>query len=333
MTSLLTSANGGQAPLIVVLGASGYIGSATTAALARSGARVRAVARRRANVPSDLADRVEVRCADLSVPSAVHTVVGDADIVINLVAPLTDTDSWRGVGDQEASEALNRGLIVEIVTALSTQRGSPRPVLVFAGTTGQVGAPQDPHIDGSEVDRPVTPYGDLKLGAERELLRASADKGITGLSLRLPTVFGHSHRGYAPDRGVTAAMIRRAMTGRPLPMWNNASVRRDLIHVDDVADALVAAVTHAGPLNGRHWLVGTGVSTTIEELFTTIAEEVSLHTGRERVPVISVPAPESATPTDFQSFEIDSSSFRSVTGWQPKVDLRSGLRHSVREFR
>jgi nucleoside-diphosphate-sugar epimerase len=60
-----------------------------------------------------------------------------------------------------------------------------------------------------------------------------------------------------------------------------------------------------------------------------IADLVATHTGRPPVPVISVPPPDGVTVTDLRSMVVDSSAFRSVTGWAPQVPLRDALRRTV----
>src|SRR5581483_11912046 len=98
-------------------------------------------------------------------------------------------------------------------------------------------------------------------------------------------------------------------------------------HVSDVADAFVAALDHADALAGRHWLLGTGRGERLVDVFRTIAELVSVHTGRAPVPVVPVSPPPHATPTDTRSVVIDSTAFRSATGWRPRVPLRPALGH------
>ncbi|MFD0661058.1 NAD-dependent epimerase/dehydratase family protein [Thermocatellispora tengchongensis] len=185
-------------------------------------------------------------------------------------------------------------------------------------------------IDGTEPDAPVSVYGRHKLGAERALKQASAEGVLRGVVLRLPTVFGQGPASVAPDRGVCATMIRRALAGEPLTMWHDGTVERDLLYVEDAARAFLAALDHADALAGRHWVVGTGVGTPLRALFTRIAELVAAATGAPPVPVASVPAPPEAAATDSVGYAIDSSAFRAATGWRPEVSLDDGLAATVR---
>jgi len=96
-----------------------------------------------------------------------------------------------------------------------------------------------------------------------------------------------------------------------------------------VAGALVAATDHVPELAGRSWLLGTGHGAPLGEVFTTVAELVAEHTGKPPVSVVSVQPPEHAEAGDFRSVTIDSSAFRAVTGWSPRVPLEEGLRRTV----
>jgi nucleoside-diphosphate-sugar epimerase len=189
--------------------------------------------------------------------------------------------------------------------------------------------PTTTRIDGTEPDDPVTEYDRQKLAAERAFTAATADGVLRGITLRLATLFGHSPMSHHADRGVVATMIRKALAGEPLTMWNDGTVARDLLYLDDAVDAFLAALDHPDALAGRHWLVGAGKAVSIAELFSEIAAAVAIHTGRSPVPVVSVPAPEHATAADFQSFDSDPSAFHRVTGWQAQLPLRAALLRTV----
>ncbi|MDF5759271.1 NAD-dependent epimerase/dehydratase [Spongiactinospora sp. TRM90649] len=318
-------------PLVVVLGASGFIGSPVTRALAKRPIRLRLVARRPTPVPEGGVADIEVRTADLTEEGALADLVEGADAVFHLVA-YTD-GGWRVADGDTMAERINVGLARELVEAIRSRPspGKP-PVVLYAGTKTQVGHPPGDRIDGTEPDNPVSPYGRQKLAAETALKEATAEGVLRAVSLRLPTVYGHGPESTATDRGVAATMMRRAMAGDRLTMWSDGSVRRDLVYIDDVVDAFLTALDHADELAGRHWLVGGGASVPLGELFTEIAALVAERTGRPPVPVVSVPPPDNADPTDMSNQEMDSTAFRNITGWRPKTLLRDGLARTATEL-
>ncbi|MEU0247487.1 NAD-dependent epimerase/dehydratase family protein [Streptomyces sp. NPDC006235] len=318
-------------PRVTVLGASGLIGCALTRRLARLPIRLRAVARRPTPVPAGAVADVDVRTADLLAPGELARAVEGSDAVVHLVAHMVGTTRWRLEADDALAERVNRGLMTDLVDALAgTPRRGPAPVVLFAGTISQVGLAGRTRIDGSEHDAPAGAYDRQKLAAEETLKHATAQGLLRGISLRMPTVFGHEPESHAPDRGVVSTMIRRALAGERLTLWHDGTVLRDLIHVDDVARAFAAALRHPDALAGGHWLIGGGNTTHLGEVFATIAELVSRQTGLPPVPVVSVRPPEKAEATDFHSYEVDSSAFREITGWRPRIALTEGLARTVR---
>ncbi|MET7713176.1 NAD-dependent epimerase/dehydratase [Streptomyces sp. NPDC005407] len=316
-------------PLITLLGATGFLGSAVLRELARRPVRIRAVSRRPAAVPAGARAEVEVRTADLTEPGEMAAAVDGADIIMHTVLYSAATSTWRIEDGDTAAERVNVGLIRDLVDVLADKKDGPRTKVLFTGTVGQAGPCDKDVLDGTETDRPAGEYDRQKLAAER-LLLAADDRGVLlGTSLRLPTVFGYGPDSVARDRGVVSAMARRALAGEPITMWHDGTVRRDLLYVEDVARGIVAAADHAEALAGRHWLLGTGVGRPLGGVFEEVAALVAERTGKSPVPVVSVEPPSHAEAGDFSSMTIDASAFRGVTGWTPGTPLTEALRSTV----
>ncbi|WP_433376185.1 NAD-dependent epimerase/dehydratase family protein [Streptosporangium sp. CA-115845] len=320
-------------PLVVVLGASGFVGSALVAELAGRDVRLRLVARRPAVVPpghtAEAEAEIEVRTADLTGAGQVAEAIAGADVVVNLLL-YTGGGTWRAAEDEAPGERVNVGVVRDIVAAVRAERrDGPPPVVLFPGSTSQVGPRAEARIDGTEPDAPVTAYDRQKLAAERELKAATAEGLLRGVTLRLGTVFGGRVSPTATDRGVVTTMVRRALAGEPLTVWGDGTAERDLLYVEDVAGAFLAALDHADSLAGRHWLIGTGGGRSVRDIFTDVAETVAARTGAPAVPVVSVPAPPDATGMDFHSVVADPVAFRTVTGWQARVPFREALERTV----
>lgn len=314
-------------PAVVVLGASGFVGSAVTAAFAGRPVRLRAVARRDSGPVLSPGSTAEVRRADLTDAGELAAAVEGADVIVHLVM---HGGGWRAAESDPAARAANVGVMENLCGILRERRPcGPPPLVLYAGAASQVGLTGGRPVDGGERDRPHTTYDAHKLAAERILLDATADGVVRGVSLRLPTVFGHTGAPHGADRGVVSFMVRRALAGEPLTLWHDGSVKRDLVHVDDIARAFTAALGHGGELAGRHWPLGAGRGDALGEVCRTVAELVALRLGRDPVPVVSVEPPSTAPATDFDSVTIDSAAYRAVTGWRPEIGLRDALERTV----
>lgn len=296
---------------VVVLGGSGFIGSAVVARFVAAGAVVRSVSRSgRPPVAG-----VEAVTADLTEPGRVAEVVADADVVLPLVL-YTGGGTYRvDGGEAEAAARVNVAVVRSVVEAAAGR------MVVFAGSTSQVGSGARQRVDGTETDVPTTEYDRQKCEAERVVLESG------GISLRLPTVYGPTP--LAVDRGVVTTMIRRALAGERLTVWGDGLMERDLVFVDDVANAFVEAVIHADRTAGRHWLLGTGRGVTVRELFETVSTSVSAHTGKPPVPVVSVPPPREATVMDVRSLVADPAAFTAASGWRATTPLHAGITATV----
>ncbi|NYT96206.1 NAD-dependent epimerase/dehydratase family protein [Salinispora sp. H7-4] len=200
--------------LVTVLGASGLIGSTVAAALAERPIRLRLVSRRPSAVPAGGRRSRYGRRSQR--PGRMAEVTAGSHAVVHLVALVPEGGTWRaaGKGGNEIQDDL--GITRDLIEALRRGRRSDRlPTTLFAGSTSQVGLPGRKFIDRTEPDRPVTPYDVRKLAAEKALKAATTEGALRGITLRLPTVFGHAPSLASPARGVVAAMARRALAGEP----------------------------------------------------------------------------------------------------------------------
>ncbi|ASU79084.1 NAD-dependent epimerase/dehydratase [Actinopolyspora erythraea] len=303
--------------MIALLGASGFIGNAVLRELRDRPARLRAVSTGGTpDTPPGAAEVEELR-TDLLQPGRAAAAIEEAEVIVHLVAHATGGSTWRSATSDPESERVNVGLIHDLVSALRQQRRSTPPVLLYASTA------QAATVSGASR------YAQQKREAER-ILREATDEGLVrGVILRLPTIYGQSGPAGPTGRGVVAAMIRRALAGQPLTMWHNGDVRRDLLHVEDVANAFATALDHHDALAGGTWPLGADRSEPLGDIFRTISGSVARHTGTPAVDVVTVPPPEHAEANDFRSDDIDSSEFRTRTGWHPRVALADGIDRTV----
>ena len=130
---------------------------------------------------------------------------------------------------------------------------------------------------------------------------------------------------YGPDDNfdlttshVIPALIRKAHEAklrgdRELVIWGTGAPRREFLHVDDAADALVHLMTHYA--SGEHVNVGVGSDLTVLELAKLIAGVVGF-TGE----IVTDTSKPDGTPRKL----LDISTLKNL-GWQPKIGLEQGL--------
>jgi UDP-glucose 4-epimerase len=111
---------------------------------------------------------------------------------------------------------------------------------------------------------------------------------------------------------VVAAFAAAAARGEQETIHGDGRQSRDLLYVDDAVDALVKATQRGGGLVVN---VGTGISTTVRELWTSIA-------GSDGPPARHGPA----RPDDVTRIALSPTRARIQLSWAPWTDLASGLR-------
>lgn len=103
-------------------------------------------------------------------------------------------------------------------------------------------------------------------------------------------------------------------------VWGSGTPRREFLHVDDLADALVHLLRDYSV--AEHINVGFGDDLTIRELAATIARTVGF-TGELRF--------DSSKPDGTLRKLLDSSRLL-ATGWSPRIALTEGLARTYRDF-
>lgn len=142
----------------------------------------------------------------------------------------------------------------------------------------------------------------------------------------MPTNMYGPNDNYHPENShVLPALLRRIHEAKEtdeekVVIWGTGTPRREFLHVDDLAEALVHLIQMDDPPN---WVnVGTGEDLTILELAKLIAKTVG-YQGR----IVTDPSKPDGTPRKLT----DISLLRS-TGWQPKIGLVDGLRRTYEDF-
>jgi nucleoside-diphosphate-sugar epimerase len=204
---------------ILVIGATGYIGSAVSERLRAAGHHVVALVRS-ADAP-DVPPGVEVRLGDLADPDSLHgAVTADVDGVVNLATPV------GAEADVAAAAAL-----------CSRLRGSDR-VLVYTSGTWVLGRTGPWPVDEDLDPDPIELVGH-RPDVERQVLGAAADR-VRAVVIRPGIVYG---RGSGIPR-LLVELAREHGVGRYV---GADDVHWPMVHVDDLADLFVAAVERAEP--------------------------------------------------------------------------------------
>ena len=169
---------------------------------------------------------------------------------------------------------------------------------------------------------PVGPrgvYDEAKRFAEAMTMAYHRFHGVDTRIVRIFNTYGPRMRPH--DGRVVSNFIVQALQGEPLTVYGDGGQSRSFCYVDDLIDGIVRLFERgtSEPTN-----IGNPVEFTVRQL----AEEVLRQTG-SRSPIVQEPLPVD----DPKVRQPDISRARSLLGWEPKVPLADGLRHTIGYFR
>jgi UDP-glucose 4-epimerase len=300
----------------LVTGGAGFIGSTLVDRLLAEGHEVDVVDDLSSGSMANLADargnpdhrfnfhRLDIRDAGLvelierRKPEVVFHLAAQIDVRVSVTDPVHDA-------------------MINVIGSLHVLEGARRAgtrKVVFASSGGTIyGAVADEDLPANEShpQRPLSPYGITKkvvgdyLFAYRELHQ------IEFTALALANVYGPRQDPHG-EAGVVAIFAGRLLRDEPCTIFGDGSQTRDYVFVDDVVDAFVRAADKG---DGLIINIGTGVETSVNDLYATMA----------RVAQVDRPATMAeARPGELARSSLDAGRAEMQLGWKPWTDLSAG---------
>lgn len=248
---------------VLVTGATGFVGRVLCARLAAAGAGVRAVSRVRKDGPWH--EHVALDIGDSNADIAAATV--GVDTVFHLAALTHDV---HGHADEASYTRINvdgTRRLTEAARSAGVRR------FVFLSSVKAMGEGGGDGMDESTPPAPVSAYGRSKLAAERVVHECGIAHTCV---LRSSLVYGPNVKGNL-ERMVRA--VKRG-TFPPLPDRRN---RRAMIHVDDLAEALMLAASRPAA-NAGTYVVTDGREYSTRNMYEWIVTALGGRLPRWHVP-------------------------------------------------
>jgi nucleoside-diphosphate-sugar epimerase len=170
----------------------------------------------------------------------------------------------------------------------------------------------------------LSEYADGKLRAEKIIMKKAEEvPHFSPTILRLTTIFGWSPRPRLDL--VTNLFAYQAVTERQVTIFGGGTQYRSLIHVRDVADALVTALDAPRYLRDRQLFhVGEEENNvTMRDLAQTV---------KKYVPDLTIKIDERSD-TDRRDYRISCRKIKNMLGWRAKYTVEVGVQEMVSKFR
>jgi len=227
-------------------------------------------------------------------------------------------DVRRSVADPTYDASVN------IIGALSLLEACVRTGVarvVFASSGGAIYGEQESFpANEMHVTRPVSPYGVAKLATEHYLFYYKQVHDVQSVALRYGNIYG-PRQSPAGEAGVIAIFTTKLLAG-DRPVINGDGLQtRDYVFVGDVVQANLLAL---GCTRSEVFNIGTGVETTVNELFDSLNAIIGSKAQRLHGP--------SKKGEQLRSV-LNSSRIAATLGWHPAVSLNRGLQKTVESFR
>ncbi len=311
-------------PPVLVTGGAGFIGSHLVAALLGGGREVVVLddfddfydpAIKRRNVAALAGPGLRVVEGDIRDSALVDRVFSDGRFhsVIHLAAR-------GGVRPSIEQAALYTSVNLDGTTCLleaARRHGVER--FVFGSSSSVYGNnPKVPFAEDDPVDHPVSPYAATKKAGELLCYTHHHLHGLHVACLRFFTVYGPRQR---PEMAIHK-FTRLLWQGKDVEQYGDGTSARDYTYVSDIVDVILRAWERCRGY--RVYNLGGSRTVTLSDLLAKIAERLEVPARVRAMP---------AQPGDVERTWADVSRARQELGWEPRVDLDSGLDLFVEWFR
>ena len=346
MNGELNGVNGGRRngngrahaePPVTITGGAGFIGISLANRLLDEGQPVRIFDDLSGPVAEDNLEWLRSRHrrnlqyvkGDVRDPVVLQAAINGSSFVFHLAARRPADD------DDEIEHEVNSLGTLRVLEAVRKAKNAPG--LVFASSRDVYGCmadvrlrhvacrcePEDEAIrrHGIDEQRPLgescSAYGLSKAMAERCVLDYCRKFDLTAVVLRMSCIYG-PHQQPGRDHGWVGHLLRTALRGDELTVFGDGRQVRDLLYVDDLVAAMLAARDRAGQLSGQAYNIGGGPRNTM-----SVREMIRTAARLNRRPMEVVFAEKESHDPSY--FVADHRRFTAVTGWRPETSIVEGV--------
>ncbi len=303
--------------IALVTGGAGFIGSHIASALASSGARLRIIDDLSTGYRENLQEikgEVDFVHGSLADDKSLRRALEDVELVFHEAAIPSVPRSVENPRQTHIASVESTFSLL-----LAAREKNVRRIVYAASSSAYGDQPTLPKVE-TMLPEPLSPYAVAKLVGEHYCQVFTRVYGLETISLRYFNVFGPRQDPSSQYSGVISRFISALLGGETPVIYGDGEQSRDFTYIDDVVDAnLKAAETVKGI--GQVINIANGDRISLNQLL----DELKTLTGKSEV----VADYKEARPGDVKHSLADITRARELLGFQPKVDLRTGLQQTI----
>jgi UDP-glucose 4-epimerase len=240
-------------------------------------------------------------------PEVIFHLAAQADVRVSVARPVLDAEI-NVIGSLHVLEGARLGGTRKVVFASS------------GGTIYGEPVPADLPVRESHAQQPLSPYGVAKkvvtdyLHVYREL------HSLEFTSLAMANIYGPRQDPHG-EAGVVSIFAGLLLEGKPCTIFGDGAQTRDFVYVDDAVDAFVRAADRG---SGLLCNIGTGVETSVNDLYQAMADAAG---------VTLPPTHGPARTGELARSALDPGRAEMHLGWVPWTDLSTGVADVIAWFR
>ncbi len=217
----------------------------------------------------------------------------------------------------------NRVNVEGTLCVLVAARDAQVQRLIYAGSSSAYGdSPLLPKREDHPAN-PLSPYAVAKLTGEYYCRLFTSLYGLETVTLRYFNVFGARQNPNSQYAAVIPKFITALLKDEPLPVFGDGQQSRDFTHIDNVVHGNLLAMTAPG-VAGQIFNLANGSRTSLLQLIAYLEE---LTGNRARVEFLP------PRPGDVPHSQADVTRAQQQLGYEPQVDVKTGLQHTLAYYR
>lgn len=299
---------------ILVTGGAGFIGSHLVDRLTELGHKVIIIDNlttgKKTNInpraqfyEMDINDRKLVQVFEKHKPNYLFHLAAQVDVRKSVKDPLYDA----------------RSNIMGTINLLTRCRDFKVKKFIFSSSGGVIyGDTEKPAFEDSDL-RPISPYGVAKLSGEGYVKCFGEWENLNYTILRYANVYG-PRQDPKGEAGVISIFIGQLLQGEKSILYGYGKLERDYVFVDDVVEANIACLEKG---TGSVYNIGTGIATSVNDLYTMISAIIKKENEKELEPKRHGELTRNVLNIEKAKKELE---------WRPEVSLNDGLRQTYEWF-